>query len=598
MDGTIDGRWYAGLVAPVRPQVMAALRGVAGEGVDPLAVPRAGLGGAVVAHVAHGFGSRRWATAARLGMLALESYNQRVYRAAPTSAARTIWLERDVASLRRVWRGLVKRDELLLHRVVDRMIGARVAPVVGDDAIPEGVLFLRAAVAAGVLAGNVPDGVHAVLDRYVSCVALAWEASQRTLTRSGWEGAMRAVGLDAPYTTDAAGTATRLARDVLATLPASPVVELLGALLDQPPSEAACARDPIAWTPCDAPAPLPRPRSGTVIEVSDTAITLDDFHVRWRDAIEGALGTMVATRSRVLQRAVDYLQHQGGKRVRPLVVLAAAVAAGGEARWALPEAAAIEWLHQASLVLDDVVDESTLRRDGPTLHHATTVPFALGVAAYLLARLNGALRDLPPSSREYLVTAATALMDGQRDELRHTGDVRLSVSGYYRIIDAKTARLFACAASLGGLSAGAPAGHIRALARFGREAGLAFQIVDDLLDYVGDEHELGKRPGTDLRACKITLPVIELRAALRGEERARLESLLRPISETHARLVATDEDVRWIRDALVARQLDRACADRARRHLGRARAALASLPGTDGRALLEALAVKFVERRR
>src|SRR5690242_5778815 len=166
MDVGLEGRWYAGLIAPVRPQVTAALRSVAENADDPFALPRAGLGGAVVVHVARGFGTRRWPSAARLGMVALESYNQRVYRAAATQAARTLWLERDVAGLRRVWRGLVKRDEPLLRRVVDRMIGARLAPIaeaersgagalsiVGDDSIPEAVLFLRAAVAAGVLAG-------------------------------------------------------------------------------------------------------------------------------------------------------------------------------------------------------------------------------------------------------------------------------------------------------------------------------------------------------------------------------------------------------------------------------------------------------------
>src|SRR5687768_17445970 len=280
----LEGRWYAGLIAPVRPQVTAALRSVAEDADQPFALPRAGLGGAVVVHVARGFGTRRWPSAARLGMLALESYNQRVYRAAPTQAARTLWLERDVAGLRRVWRGLVKRDEPLLRRVVDRMIGARTAPVVGDDAIPEAVLFLRAAVAAGVLAGNVPDGTHASLDAYVTWVGLAWEASQGTLTRAGWEGALRAVGRTEAYAADVVAVGTREARVALGLLPGGPAVDMLGGLLEQRPAEDRRRRDPVAWTPCDAPEPRSRETAGHA-HGQEGAGDLEAFAADWKGAV-------------------------------------------------------------------------------------------------------------------------------------------------------------------------------------------------------------------------------------------------------------------------------------------------------------------------
>jgi len=590
VEAALRDRWYGQLVEPVLPTVESAVSKLGADAFEAWDVPRAGLGGAVVVHVSRGFGTRRWQEGSRLAVMAVEAYNQRVHLGSPTRAARSAWLERDVSRLRRVWKGLVRRDAALVGRVVDRILGGPAD--LGDDSLPEGVLFLRGAVAAGVLAGDVPDDTHAFLDRYVTWLGLAWEAAQGTLDAEGWHGALRAVGLPTrrERPADATEEALREAWRALSSLPGGDSVERLGAVLDRVPRERFGHRDPVSWDPLLAPAPQP---TGATPVVSMTPLTR--FRTVWGSAIEHELGAMMETESRVLGRAVAYLREQGGKRVRPLLTLASSAACGGDPRRALPAGAAVEWLHQASLVFDDVVDEARLRRGGPTLHHATSAPFAIGVGTYLLARIHRRLRGMHPAIRDRVVEAATALVEGQRSELEHTGDFGLGLTGYYRVIEAKTARLFACAAAVGAISVDAPATACRAAHLFGREAGLAFQIVDDLLDYCGEEAKLGKRPGTDLRAGKITMPVLLLREQLGARERRRLARALRPGEVPHDALAG---ELAWIRERMFAVGVDRSCRERATRHLGLAREALAGLPEEDGRGLLEALALRFVERTR
>lgn len=581
----LDRRWYRGLVEPVLPTVQSALKQVeVVSGSDPWDVPRTGLGGAVVVHVARGFGSRGWKRSGKLAVLAVEAYNQRVFLGVPEGADRDALLERDVGRLHRVWSDLLKRDGALVGRVLDRMFAS--SPSVGDQQVPEAVLFLRGAVAAGVVAGDVPDRVHALLDRHVTWLGLAWESARGSLSPEGWAGALQAVGLEADVAPDQFDAVAReRAADSLVLLPTGAASDLFQAILARVAPERAGTREPTAWEPHLAPEPSPSQRRPFA-----DGTALGAFRDRWIDPIEQAIRELAATDSAILARAVHYLHAQGGKRVRPLMVIAAAQACGGDPRRALAAAAAVEWLHQGSLVIDDVVDRAALRRGGATLHTATSVPFAAGVAAFVFARIHRALRGMHPAIRDHLVDAAGALAEGERQELHHTGDLSLDATGYYRIIEAKTARLFATAAAVGGLSVDAPKGSARALARYGREAGLAFQIIDDVLDYTGDERALGKVPGTDLRAGKITLPVLLLLERLPEVDRDRLVMLL---GREHA-----EDHLDWVRARMAEHDVDVDCVARAREHLARARLALAPLPAADGRARLDELAARFVERQR
>ncbi len=582
---SLDRRWYRGLVEPVLPTVQSALKQVEDvSGSDPWDVPRTGLGGAVVVHVARGFGSRGWKRSGKLAVLAVEAYNQRVFLGVPEGADRDALLERDVGRLHRVWSDLLKRDGALVGRVLDRMFAS--SPSVGDDQVPEAVLFLRGAVAAGVVAGDVPDPVHALLDRHATWLGLAWEAAGGSLDPAGWTGALRAVGLSDGAAPDQFGAVARQqASASLAPLPQGTAAELFESILGHLAPEQASVREPAAWEPHLAPEPSPLHRRPFA-----DGTPLGEFRDRWIDAIEVSIQELASTDSAILARAVRYLHAQGGKRVRPLMVLAAAQAASGDPQRALAAGAAVEWLHQGSLVIDDMVDRAALRRGGATLHTATSVPFAAGVAAFVFARIHRALRGMHPAIRDHLVDAAAALAEGERQELHHTGDLSLDATGYYRIIEAKTARLFAAAAAAGALSVEAPKSTAKALARYGREAGLAFQIIDDVLDYTGDERTLGKVPGTDLRAGKITLPVLLLLDRVPESDRDRLVMLL---GRDHA-----EDHLGWVRARIAEHDVDVDCIARAREHLIRARKAIAGLPGDEGRARLEELAGRFVERQR
>ncbi|MEM9190975.1 MAG: polyprenyl synthetase family protein [Myxococcota bacterium] len=573
---SLEHRWYADLVAPVRPSVEAVLRrvGSSGDG-DPFAVPRAGLGSALVVHIAKGFGTRRWQRGSRAGALAVEAYNQRVYGGSPARATRSALLERDIRRGQRLWKGLLQRDEALVSRVLDRVLHGTTP--IGDEPVPEAVLFLRAAVAAGVLAGDVPDEIHEVLDRYATCLGLAWEAQHQSVDQAAWGGALRSVCLEPAYPPEVAD-ALRQARASVADLPDGVQTELFEAVLDSLSAEVPMKRIPERWAPLLAPDPETR----ATAPLSEGPFA--EFHRRWAAEVEATLSEVAVTPSKVLSRAVAFLQVQGGKRVRPLLCLATAEACGGHASAALRPAALIEWLHQASLVVDDVVDEAELRRGTVPLHRATSIPFAMGISAFLLSRIHSVLRSCPVATRERLVTAGTALVDGQRSELQHTGDLDLSISGYYRIIDAKTASLFAAAGAIGALAVAAPSRRIRAAHRFGRELGLAFQIVDDLLDYTGTETTLGKRPGTDLRAGKVTLPVLMLRDALGVEERAELADWLQPTARADEEWSRALAQIRsWIAEFDVAER----CLERAETHLLRAEDAADLLPDRTRSVLLD-----------
>lgn len=581
MAAPLEVRWYRGLVEPVRSSVDSALRQMEPPS-DPWSVPRTGLGGAVAIHVARGFGIRRWRKASRASVIALEAYNQLVHRGAPSQAQRSRWLARDVAWLQRVWRALLEQDGPLVSRVLERLLGG--SSTLGDARIPEGVLFLRAAVAAGVVEGDVADRVHGALDRYVTWLGLCWEAEQGTLDEHAWHGALDAVGLAADFLDlqSAGQRARQEARHALERLPNRPPVALFEAVLSRATRETPMKRHPQVWSPQQSPEPNPTNPVGL-----SAPGALGAFAAQWQGPVEEALEALAHSDSEAISSAVGYLRGQGGKRVRPLMVLAAAQACGGDPRRALPVAAAVEWIHQGSLILDDIIDEATLRRGGVALHVATSTPFAVGVAAFLFVRVHGLIQGAHPQIRRHLADAAVALADGERLELRHTGNAELTMTRYYQIIEAKTARLFAGAAAVGGVCAEASRRHVNALSRFGREAGLAFQIVDDVLDYGGQVTALGKAPGVDWRARKLTLPLLLLRGALKADERATLDEAL-----------GQPDELDWVCERLEAHDVLTQCHQRAAEHLSRARRALRSLPEGPERDRLDALATYCVERRR
>lgn len=215
-----------------------------------------------------------------------------------------------------------------------------------------------------------------------------------------------------------------------------------------------------------------------------------------------------------------YLIHSGGKRLRPMLTLAAAKMCGYDGVAHRQLAAAVEFIHTATLLHDDVVDESELRRGKPTANHAWGNKPPVLVGDFLFSRafqLMVATGDLKVLA--ILSEAAAIIAEGEVMQLATTSNTGTTEDAYLKVISAKTAALFAAATRVGAVIAGRPSAEEEALLSYGRNLGIAFQLVDDALDYSGREARMGKSVGDDFRERKITLPVVL--AFRRGSEAER-----------------------------------------------------------------------------
>ena len=216
-----------------------------------------------------------------------------------------------------------------------------------------------------------------------------------------------------------------------------------------------------------------------------------------------------------------HLVEAGGKRLRPLLTLAAARLCGYEGDHHLRLAATVEFIHTATLLHDDVVDESQRRRGRPTANLLWDNKSSVLVGDYLFARAfqlmteTGNLRVL-----DILANASAVIAEGEVLQLTAASDLATSEAVYIQVIRGKTAALFAAATEVGGVIAGASEAEVAALFAYGDALGIAFQIADDLLDYGGASAALGKNVGDDFRERKMSLPVIRAVAAATPDERA------------------------------------------------------------------------------
>jgi octaprenyl-diphosphate synthase len=211
----------------------------------------------------------------------------------------------------------------------------------------------------------------------------------------------------------------------------------------------------------------------------------------------------------VIPALADHLIAGSAKRLRPLLTIAAARLAGGRDEACLKLAAAVEFIHTATLLHDDVVDSSQLRRGRVAAHLIWGAPASVLVGDFLFARAFELMVGAGSmAALEILARASRVISEGEVLQLTRSHDLDLSQDVYIEIIKAKTAELFAAAAEAGAVSAGASPERCRALRRFGQDLGVAFQLVDDALDYSGDAGALGKNPGDDFREGKVTLPLL------------------------------------------------------------------------------------------
>ncbi|MEQ6201726.1 polyprenyl synthetase family protein [Sulfitobacter sp. HNIBRBA2951] len=216
-----------------------------------------------------------------------------------------------------------------------------------------------------------------------------------------------------------------------------------------------------------------------------------------------------------------HLVGAGGKRVRPMLTLAAAAMCGYGGPYHIHLAATVEFIHTATLLHDDVVDESEQRRGRPTANLLWDNQSSVLVGDYLFARSFQLMTE--PGSMpvmRILSNAAATIAEGEVLQLTAARNLATDESTYLQIVRGKTAALFSAATEVGGLIADAPQSQVQALFDYGDALGIAFQIVDDLLDYQGDASATGKNIGDDFRERKLTLPVIKAIALADADERA------------------------------------------------------------------------------
>ncbi len=292
----------------------------------------------------------------------------------------------------------------------------------------------------------------------------------------------------------------------------------------------------------------------------------------------------------VIPVLADHIIRAGGKRLRPLITVTAARLAGGRGDTGQKLAAAVEFIHTATLLHDDVVDGSGLRRGKIAAHLIWGAPSSVLVGDFLFARAfelmveTGSMRAM-----EILARAARVIAEGEVLQLSRAHDVDLSRETYLEIISAKTAALFAAAAESGAVLAGKDDGFVRGFQAYGENLGIAFQLVDDALDYSGRQALMGKNVGDDFREAKMTLPIILAHARADAESRAFWKRVIETANQTEADLnhaITLVEETGAIQETM----------RRARSYADAAKTALGILPASPIKSALSDIADFCVER--
>lgn len=227
------------------------------------------------------------------------------------------------------------------------------------------------------------------------------------------------------------------------------------------------------------------------------------------EAVDGVIRDRLRSEVVLINQIGQYIIGSGGKRLRPALVVLAGRLFGARSEHIHELAAVIEFIHTATLLHDDVVDESSLRRGRRTANAEFGNAASVLVGDFLYSRAFQMMVSVAnPRVMEVLAAATNVIAEGEVLQLLNINDPDTDEEKYLRVVRYKTAKLFQAAAQVGAILAGASDANQSALADYGTHLGTAFQLIDDVLDYSGDEHETGKHIGDDLAEGKPTLPLI------------------------------------------------------------------------------------------
>jgi octaprenyl-diphosphate synthase len=301
------------------------------------------------------------------------------------------------------------------------------------------------------------------------------------------------------------------------------------------------------------------------------------------DAVEQEFVRHIQSRVALIPEMGRYIQKSGGKRVRPAVLLMASRLSGYAGDRAVLYASVVEFIHTATLVHDDIIDGADLRRGRMAVHSrwGNDITVLLGDYLYIKSMAMALTQDSLEIIRR-LCDVTLMMIEGELYQLTKTGDVEITEDEHFEIIRRKTAFLFGGCAQIGGMLGDVTPERETALREYGFNLGIAFQLVDDLLDYTADQAALGKPIGGDLREGKVTLPVILL--LQRGG--ADADRLIRTVVQERA---VTPEQWREILGLLREHRATEAAYERAVEYASLAKACLNVFPPSREREALMAL---------
>jgi geranylgeranyl pyrophosphate synthase len=474
------------------------------EGLTP--TPITGLGSSWIGALAHYFGAHRIGRREQHAMILMELYFhpqgdssdgpiQGYLRKRTTEKA-------ILGTLEEIW----TKQRVVLENVIQSWI--RHSPgALGDLPVSGGPLFFRFGVDLAAFSSGIPLQQLAPLRRVATVLGLMYDWSTKQLSGDQWAGAAQTLDLPASPP-ERFQTLTQTFEHELSLLPSCPDFgQLLLRCVAGLHNETTRPHPLPPWVPHLGDVPPPR--------------SPQDPH------LEQKLSEYVDVPAPTIQTAIHSIGQRGGKRLRPQILTLCAQLCGGNPEQAMEGACAIEWLHQGSLIVDDLMDEADLRRGQASLHTLGTPSLALGAFGSIMSRLLETIASNPTLYDAPLRYAVFSMARGQWLESRHSRNLRLSRSALQRIHRQKTASLFETAAWLGATAAHGTTTQIKALRQYGESFGMAFQHSDDLLDAFGDPTCTGKPTGMDISTGKITLPTLYLLEETQGTHAyARLAALL------------------------------------------------------------------------
>ena len=305
-------------------------------------------------------------------------------------------------------------------------------------------------------------------------------------------------------------------------------------------------------------------------------------------AMDALIRQRLASDVVLINQVAEYIIGAGGKRLRPMLLLLTAGALGHRSTDAHQLAAVVEFIHTSTLLHDDVVDESDLRRGRSTANAIWGNAASVLVGDFLYSRSFQLMVELDRMEvMQVLADTTNRIAEGEVLQLLHVRNPDTDEAAYLRVIERKTAVLFAAGTRLGALASGSDAATQQALYDYGMSLGYAFQIADDVLDYTADAADLGKNLGDDLAEGKATLPLIHAMAGSDAATRERLRAIVQDGDSTSMPEVLAAIHATGGLDYSRRRAMDYAVA---------AEAALAGLPESEALAALRGLARYAVER--